>query len=577
MTFLPLNPDSPKFEKQRLAEAYMERERFDEPRTRPVPHVWDRYDPSNGQHESVPPSNQGGEETVENAPVVPKLTAENPPSMVRTLLGGLPKPEHQVEVSGQGNALQHSNGFLWPDLGPIDLSGYEWFEKLTQELNGVGLSQVMSVLAPLIPLSATVGSAYWIQPPGAGAVSPALNLVIQARTGSQVRQAVDGLFLSALAKQRQVKSKVTLPRHQIDLLLKEKISQFLALNHRIEKLEADDSWAGPVHHMLASPEVKHARKLRDDLKGLIRELVLGRRPDLLVQDTAIQKLQEPRQLAFDGMVHHLSTSGNAWAQLPALGRKNGAGVAASFAATWRPICLNEGVPPTFYDIASATWVLRENQVREFLMSPRIQGFGVSDQFLVVDGSSAPGANVYCARGEDLLVDLLDQVWQERVAGHVKVLGMDEDASEEYLMFLRDRHRLALELGDRACMLLDRVGPLLAKLALLFHIIRNPNPACSVDIESVRIASILCDHLIIGHLSILDNCLARQVQEKNTESQIEMIERRLLLKGPMSMRELMRSFHAVRRDDIAPIIEEARNKGSVAEVDGKFVLVQRPGE
>lgn len=548
-----------------------------EPPTGPGPHIWDRDDPPKGQLESEPPSDEGGEKLVD-APVSVKQMAEAPPNVHRTPLAGNPKPESPiVQVSDQGHALQLSNGSLWPDPGPIDLSGYQWFEELTHELRGVGLSNVMSVLAPLIPLSATVGSAYWIQPPGAGAVSPALNLIIQARAGSQVRAVVDGLFLSALAEQRQVKNKVTLPRQQIDILLQEKNSQLIALNRRIKKLEAEDAWAGPVHHMLASPPVVHAREARDDLKGLIRELVLARRPDLLVQDTAIQKLQEPRQLAFDGMVHHLSTSGNAWAQLPALGRKNGAGVAASLAATWRPICLNERAPQTFYDMASATWVLGETQVREFLTSPSIQGFGVSDQFLVVDGSSVPGANVYCGRGEDLLVDLLDQVWKERLAVRVLILGMDEDAGEKYLEFLRDRHRVALDLGDRACQLLDRIAPLLAKLALLFHLIRNPDPACPVDIESVRIASVLCDRLISGHLSVLDQNLTRQKQEKNSGSEIQMIERRLLLKGPMSMRELMRSFHAVRKEDIVPIIEEARNKGSVAEVDGKFVLVQPPDE
>ncbi len=572
MKMSPLSPKFAEIEKRLLEEIRMRDEMpYDGP-TGPGPHVWDRDDPPNGQLESGRPSNEADEEIVEDAPVDGKLTAENPPIGLSTVLGGPPEPEtHSLRVGCHTRQeLQSSDGSLWPDPGPIDLAGYGWFEELTRNLHGVGLSQPMSVLAPLLSVAAVAGPSYWIRPPVPGVVASSLNLIIQAKAGSQVRQIIDGLFLPALMKQQMAKAGVVLSPDQINNILALLIRQLCQLETTIKELELAQNWAGPVNPALTSPELVKARGERDSLNSKIAEHLFSRNPDLLVVDTSLEQL-DPRRLAFDGAAHHISTSGSAWARLLAMGRKDGAGLAASLASTWRPTFKSEKLSDPYCLLVSATWLMGEAQTREFLTSRRIRDSGVADQFLVVEGATPkPGDDVYWSLGKSEIADLVERIWNERIAGKVTILDMGGDAAVAYLDYLQDRHRLALQLGDRAFQLLDRLGPLLCKLTLLLHLVRHQDPRCPIETETVRSASVLCDRLVASHITILDRCLDSG-PEGDFVTGFEMIERRLSIRGPLSLRDLMRSFRGVRKDSLIPILETAQAEGRIVESDGRFAL------
>jgi hypothetical protein len=491
--------------------------------------------------------------------------------------------------TSDNNALTDNGSLMeprWPLAAPVGKTGIGWLDEVAEALiSDFGLAPHAAALLPLAAIGAAVGPACWAGTPEALAVCPQFNIAFVGRPGSRVRDAVRMFFTTpcALVKDARARQQA----RGIDEIQQE-ITGLLAhlCGARADGKESvlsSDGMALLRSCVEARPK-QPERSAKDDAESWqkIRDLSLLLRPDLVTEDTDLRRLLSPRQMAFDGVVTSLSLDGAAVPRLRAASRSLLMETASLAARVWQPQFRRDQQHEPGDDYVARLWVLRESDTAEMLADDSIRRSGLCGSMLFADASS--GGPLKCGGGlppesawDDFTKTAL-QCWYYRLSGHQALLSLSVDAMVKCYSFIESRCQRLVELGMLAEGLPEHLPTLLVKLAQLLHIARHQGAGDAwktrIDTTTINTAARLADALIASHLDIVvrHGHPRTHGHPKAVSSEIELVTTRLLVRGPLPFRDLMRSLHRVNARELERMLAAAMAAGAVAKEGDRFKVV-----
>jgi hypothetical protein len=226
-------------------------------------------------------------------------------------------------------------------------------------------------------------------------------------------------------------------------------------------------------------------------------------------------------------------------------------------------------------MVSNSYFLSENQSQRFLETPNLKTSGYADQFLLVDMRQhtinyeirLPNGNPW-----EKFVDVVNNLVDFRNSHETVVYTLSPEASEIYQSYVRDRHAQALKLGLRRCPIFDRIGTVALKYALALHLCEVSGGV--VEGEQMKCACAITDSVLSSHLNILEQFGSPSRIEEQLGNGFEIIVERLRVRGPLTRRDLARTFHRQKSARWEPLLARAVEVGAVTSTDdGRFALAE----
>lgn len=122
-------------------------------------------------------------------------------------------------------------------------------------------------------------------------------------------------------------------------------------------------------------------------------------------------------------------------------------------------------------------------------------------------------------------------------------------------------------------LIARWPDLTMKLALLLQLVIAPR---SVEISGETLAEALGLLVAVGGPGV---CLLLGIEAakaagglEGLEAEVEILVSKVRMKGPLTRRELCRSYHSQRSSILEPVLNAALEKGRIVDCDGKLMVL-----
>ena len=469
----------------------------------------------------------------------------------------------------------------WPtSQHPIE-SGVQWLDEAAQFLQcRFGLAPAASYLAPLCALGAAVGPAVRASTPEGLSVSAQINTAWIDRPGSRVRDALATCFHMALARCDGLRFN-RLNRTDDDI--RREFSKLAAT------LDGGSRWArsdSPVASEIIAFMVgcQASRKAKPDAEailGKIAELGFVLRPHLIAEDLSIRQLLQPQELSCDGSVASVSLDGSAGSRLRNASRNQLVDLAALAIRTCQArfrACAIQAPESS----AICCWLMEESDVGFILGDPIIRSTGIPRAFLFVEAAAPNPEHQYGGIMSEQTCDGLNATvngcWEYRLAGKHAIVLPNGDATANFMAHADKRCKQLSRFGAAAEGVPAFCPSMLHKVALLLHLARHRGSAKglekSIDEGTVRAAVDITDAALASHLDLCARYGARgsQSPQEDNRTEIELVIARLRVRGPLSARELARTFHRRKTGEIKNLVAAAIEAGIVRENAGKYALI-----
>ncbi len=162
--------------------------------------------------------------------------------------------------------------------------------------------------------------------------------------------------------------------------------------------------------------------------------------------------------------------------------------------------------------------------------------------------------------------MLHQLYADRTAGHVFSYELSSDALREWNAFV-DALEAFCTANPTLLVWLERWPDMVRKLALLLHLGRGLREM-DIQVETMRMAiATLLNAGAGGVTRVHQVSQGSQPRAHDFDKVALTLTGKLLRKGAMTRRQLARTYHSQSIEVLGPVIEAAKSKGLVAEVNG----------
>jgi hypothetical protein len=292
-------------------------------------------------------------------------------------------------------------------------------------------------------------------------------------------------------------------------------------------------------------------------------------------------LLQPNKLSADGVAASMNLDGLCGAQLKALARSTLAELAALLARTWRPQFRSTTQRCSELS-TTCLWVLEQSDLIFVLENPVIRASGLARTLLLAEAAETNPSNLYgglpSERALSGLHSALRKCWDHRIAGKHVIIQNDSESVAAAMRYIDERYKLLPLFGDAAEGVPGCLSILLFKIALLLHMARHEgattSPQRKVNLNTMHSAMGITDALMGSHLNLINQHSSKHAtcrQQPGAHSEIELVISRLKVRGELSIRDLVRSFHNRKTSEVESLVAAAIDAGFVQKDGTKLVL------
>lgn len=215
--------------------------------------------------------------------------------------------------------------------------------------------------------------------------------------------------------------------------------------------------------------------------------------------------------------------------------------------------------------------------KRFLTDKNLQSTGYPQRSLIVVPKKAAACVSVDDDGRSVLKSfsrLLLRRAAFRRSNYGEKLQVAPDANKEVDAILAEQSRVCAEYPDLAAFNQHRATQIF-KLALLLHLSMHDKAPRIVSVETIREAKGLMARTLERTLRAQANAVAVKDETGTLEVQLEMIFTKLKIKGPMTRRQLARSFHKVDMGHLHSLVEVACDRGLIEQKGAQLRLPNKP--
>lgn len=212
----------------------------------------------------------------------------------------------------------------------------------------------------------------------------------------------------------------------------------------------------------------------------------------------------------------------------------------------------------------------------FIMDRHLRGSGYPQRALIVPPGERRGGTISGREDHSIL-----EHFSRRLKGGVdfrrenrgKALWLAPDAIGEMDAILREQSQICADYPGLAEFNQHRAVQTL-KLALLLHLAGNDKPTHEVSTDALREARCLMARTLERTLRVQAGAIDMSNESGTLDVKLEMIHAKIEVKGPMSRRQLARSFHKIDMGLLHSLVEVACDRGLIEEKGGRLRLPEK---
>lgn len=213
---------------------------------------------------------------------------------------------------------------------------------------------------------------------------------------------------------------------------------------------------------------------------------------------------------------------------------------------------------------------REGSVKKFLRDAVLSDGGMVARCLLVDLTCRPVHPAMYFPGADWMKNyeaLIISLYQRLSEGEERCYQLSEEALSGYQKFCSEIQEIVFRSPSLSSQL--EIWPrCVLKLALLLHIGSCSEPQQEISAECLGIASGILNRVgATGLLWVLHNGLLKSPEEVHFDGELQRLVSKVRMKGPLTRRELVRSYAGKRMADLEYVLEVAIQRGLVSDQRG----------
>jgi len=501
------------------------------------------------------------------------------------------------ELSPAQSFSKHSKDFLqkWTgDALAIPDAETNALDSYSRHLAGLyQISLETSYLISSAVINAAAGASIQLKGPGANTTVAALNTMLISQSSPRLRLAMEDSFQAvrpyanrmAVARQALTESRIEEVKQQGAELSK----QFKELRLRAEKTRSPDNpnlkpseipgfdpqWLKDRFGTETQEEKnekeaalldqKSAQMLSEATK-LFSSFHFNKKPGFFVEGILPEELIESHDLCADGSIFNLDIDATTWMSVarlsPAKSRETGSRLAAGWRAS--PIARKGEILPastisSLSQVGSAEfpkfWANRrieENRLRSILLPANVDFSGYSVKKLTTRGEEV---RAFFERTLKILFARLEGRQQTNVS-------LSQEAEAIFLDFVLEIESIP------ACSpilreIVQSASSMALRLALLFHL--GKGEASLLTPDTMKRACHIAAWCVSGTAHLLLSGMEQNAPgEDDLENEIWVVVAKVRKKGPLSRRELYRTFHDQSSSRHIPTVEKAISRGLLCE-------------
>ncbi|MEM6914916.1 MAG: hypothetical protein AAF491_00015 [Verrucomicrobiota bacterium] len=449
--------------------------------------------------------------------------------------------------------------------------------------------------------NAAVGSRVCLMGPGTVSTAPALNTLLISEGGTRLQLAIEDAFQAlrphalrmAIAKQTLTGKSVDGVKQQAaDLLAKSDKALSSAAKTRSSDDQSlqpsefnwfDPNWAttvsgGGSQKEKAEQEARNleqeAATLKAEATKVISAYHFHDKPGFLVQGPLPEELVETHDLCADGTIFNLDVDANTWMSLARLSPAKSRIVGSRFNAAWRASTVarkGEILPASTISSLSR---MSSDDFMGFWTNPRIEENRLKSIILPAYTNFAGSFHKEECHETDQILQFYEssvKLLFQRIKGKPpETIVLSREAHEVFLSFVGDiEDASSSHPGIRD--LLKSAGSSALRQSLLLHL--GNEGAKALTGETMKRACHLTAWCVCGTAQMLETQRRqRQNRPSDFDEEVWVIVGKVRKKGPLSRRELYRTFHDQASSRHQPIIEKALSRGLLRETEDGCLFV-----
>ena len=464
-----------------------------------------------------------------------------------------------------------------------EIADLGWLPKLAKYLSGVyQISPTGSVILPVCAVAATAGGNYTLDGiQGLLWMAPFNNLFIGTK-GTMFRAAGDFVFsITRTASHGEVIERPD--REHIMQAIEEARIQLAGYHAKIEameKLQMSPEYYDSNREESESLDV--LRLKRSAIVGQLKELIDRYGQVIITDGFPIEILRKPAALSFDRVMHVMSNDASIIPGLLAASPRMQSEIGHLAAQMLSPVFVASGMGALHKGALSFSIMANYQQSLSILNSKSLWNSGFLDQFLLTDMKFDPlftPASETSEGGWDGFRSVIDRLIKKRNGLDRREHQLSKTAKGILWDYICSRQQAAEELAGECPNIFEHVSAIVQKLALTLHLIRGLFNELEVDDKTATAACALCDVILSGHLAVLGDLKQsgreQQCDKFDRDRTYEVIIERIRVRGPLSRREIARSFAKQKSEYWEPALAKAMEVGAIVKSpDGTYMLPDR---
>jgi len=448
------------------------------------------------------------------------------------------------------------------------------------------LSPETALLLCLTPIAAVTGPSRQIQNPWELALPSNLHLILTGDSLFNTRAALNHVFSGLLTQVRsQVEKQASITPYKRDTALAEAFLNFeeaKAAERKVyEKIKRRDS--GEQLYLTEAIELNSGTPLEIRLKNAadkvqqqrssVGELHQQSRPAYLAEALPPQEYDNLKKLSFDGGVMNLDPEGVAIGQLlsttQTLRRNAARALAAAFDGR-TTVRRGKAIPSPSLSTISAP----DTQLAWRVFGhPELHAQNLPRCLLLVDVGEEPqrsGPSPNFSQREIPLAGVLAELMRLRREGADVIHHLTPKAVDAFTAFGAETATLAAEGGPLIRDYISAWPSYALKFALHLHLGAGKHRQIEIGAEVIEEACNLIR--LIGSRMVLSLSCRQLLDRKQMEleAEIELMVTKVRMKGPITRRELSRTYACQKTAFIEPVLLRALERGSVREEQGRLI-------
>ena len=443
--------------------------------------------------------------------------------------------------------------------------------------------------------NAAVGSRVCLMGPGTISTAPAVNTLLISEGGTRLQLAIEDAFQAlrphalrmAIAKQTLTDKSVDSVKQQAANLLarSDKALSSAAKTRSSDKpnpqpLEfnwSDPNWATSLNGSDPQKEKdeqeackleQEAATLKAEATKVISAYHFQDKPGFLVEGPLPEELIATHDLCADGTIFNLDIDANTWMSLARLSSAKSRVVGSRFNAAWRAstVARNGEILPA--STISSLSRMSSDDFMGFWTNPRIEENRLKSIILPANTDFAGSFHKEECQETGQIIQFYEgsvKLLLQRLEGKPpENIVLSREAQEVFLSFVGDiEDASSSHPGIRD--LLKSAGSTALRQSLLLHL--GNGGAKALTCETMKRACHLTAWCVCGTAQMLETQRKqRQNRPSDFDEEVWVIVGKVRKKGPLSRRELYRTFHDQASSRHQPIIEKALSRGLLRETE-----------